>query len=301
MTDILPLARTTPLGPFTVGRLGYGCWRFAGTPVAEARAKVEAARAAGMTLLDTAAIYGYGETGFGEAEERLGDLFAADTALRDQVVLVTKGGIHPPVPYDSRRENLVASAEASLKRLKTEVIDLFLVHRPDFLASHEEVGSALSELVQSGKVRSVGVSNYTVAQTRALQAHLDVPLVATQPEMSALCVDTLYDGTLDLAQELGLRPMAWSPLAGGALATGRGEHPRLAAVVAELDRIASEQGVARDAVAMAWVLAHPSQPIALIGSQSPERIKASAAAYDVQLTRRDWYAVLEASIGEAMP
>ncbi|MEL6583702.1 MAG: aldo/keto reductase [Pseudomonadota bacterium] len=301
MSAFLPLPRTTTLGPFTVGRLAYGCWRFAGTPVVKARAKIHAARAAGMSLLDTAAIYGYGETAFGEAEERLGDLFAADAALRGQIVLVTKAGIHPPAPYDSRKSTLIASAEASLKRLRTDVLDVFLIHRPDFLASHEEVAAALSELVQTGKARTVGVSNYTPAQTRALQAHLDVPLVATQPEFSALCSAPLDDGTLDLAQEFGMCAMAWSPLGGGALATGTGDHPRLANVIVELDRIANAQGTSRDLVALAWVLAHPAHPIALIGSQTPARIAAAAGAYDIKLTRRDWYAVLEASRGAPMP
>ena len=295
------MTRTITVGPLTVSRLGYGCWRFSGSSVAEAQAKVEAALAAGITLLDTAPIYGFGEEGFGDAEARLGDLFAAQPGLRDQLTLVTKAGIHPPVPYDSSYANLMSSAEASLQRLKTDVIDLFLIHRPDFLASHAEVGRALSELVASGKVRAVGVSNYTPAMTRALQAHCDVPLVATQPEFSALHPAPLYDGTLDLAQELGLMTMAWSPLGGGALATGQGDHPRLGAVVAALDRIAAEQDTRRDAVALAWVLAHPAHTVALIGSQSPERIRASAAAYDVTMSRADWYAILEASLGERMP
>ncbi|MGB0497799.1 MAG: aldo/keto reductase [Rubricella sp.] len=300
MPDALPIARTTRLGPFEVDRLGYGCWRFAGTPLADARAKVGAAIDAGMTLLDTAPIYGFGETAFGEAEERLGDLFAAEKGLRERVVLVTKGGIHPPAPYDSRKETLIASAEASLERLRTDVIDLFLIHRPDLLAAHEEVAGALDHLVESGKVRAVGVSNYTVAQARALQAHLSIPLAATQPEFSALHTAPLHDGVLDHAQEAAMAVMAWSPLAGGRLARG-GDDARTARVIEVLDRIAEEQGAQRDHVALAWVLAHPARPIALVGSQSPERIRASARAFDVRLTRRDWYEILEASLGEAMP
>ncbi len=292
MSDILTVPRTRALGPFEVGTLAYGCWRFAGTPLEEARAKVGAALEIGANLLDTAAIYGFGETGFGEAEERLGDLFAADPGLRERVVLVTKGGIVPPEPYDSRAPELIASAEASLKRLKVDAIDVFLVHRPDLLVSHEEVAGALSDLRARGVVREVGVSNFTPAQTRALQSFLDFPMVVTQPEISVGETSALFDGTLDLAQEVGLTPMAWSPLGGGALMTGDGP------VAAELDRIG---GGDRAAAALAWLMAHPARPIPILGSQTPDRIRAAAAAYDIQMTRRDWYAVLEASLGHPMP
>ena len=265
------MKRNITVGPFTVSRLGYGYWRFSGSSVAEAQVKVEAALEAGITILDTAPICGFGKEGFGDAEARLGDLFAAQPGMRDQVTLVTKAGIHPPVPYDSSYANLMSSAEASPQWLKTDVIDPFLIHWPaDFLASDAEAGRALSELVASGKVRAVGVSSYTPAMTRPLQAQFDVPVVATQPEFSAAHPAPPYDGTLDLAQELGMITMAWSPPVGGALA-------------------------------LAWVLAHPANTLDLIGSQSPKRISASAAAFDVTMSQADWYAILEASLGERMP
>ncbi|MFS4438320.1 aldo/keto reductase [Paracoccaceae bacterium GXU_MW_L88] len=302
MSDIIPISQTVSLGPFEVGRLGYGCWRFAGTPVESAREKIAAAQEwPGKLLLDTAPIYGFGETGFGEAEERLGDLFAADKGLRDEVVLVTKAGIEPPAPYDSRKERLIQSAEASLRRLKTDVLDVFLIHRPDLLVSHEEVAEALTTLRDAGKVREVGVSNFTTAQTRALAAKLPFPMAATQPEFSALATDEMENGTLDLAQELNLRPMAWSPLAGGMLATGQGDHPALSRVLKVIDDIAEELGSPRDAVALAFVLAHPSEPLALVGSQTPARIAASAAALETGLTRRQWYRIYEAKRGAPMP
>lgn len=302
--DILQIDRTRRLGPFEIGRLAYGCWRFAGTCVEEARAKLEAALEVGANVVDTADVYGYGTTGFGEAEERLGDLLAATPGLRERLVLVTKGGVQPPIPYDSRHNYLVGACEASLRRLKTEAVDLYLVHRPDLLASHEEVARALANLRQTGKIREAGVSNYTVAQTRALQHFLDFPLAATQPEISAWTVDAILDGTLDYAQEAALTPMAWSPLAGGALATGivhADQSERFAAVIGALDRIAEVVGAARDAVGMAWLLAHPSGIVPIIGSQSAERIRSAADAYQVRLTRRQWYSVLEARLGRRMP
>lgn len=302
--DPLPLQRSRRLGPFEIGRLAYGCWRFAGTGVEEARIKLEAALEIGANVVDTADVYGYGKTGFGEAEERLGDLLAATPGLRERVVLVTKGGVQPPIPYDSRRDYLIGACEASLRRLKVDVVDVYLVHRPDLLAPHEEVARALNELRQAGKIREAGVSNYTVAQTRALQHFLDFPLVVTQPEISAWTADAIVDGTLDYAQEAALTPMAWSPLAGGAVATGivhADESERFEAVIDALDQIAETVRAARDAVGMAWLLAHPAGIVPIIGSQSVERIRRAADAYSVPINRRQWYSVLEARLGRKMP
>jgi predicted oxidoreductase len=155
-----------------------------------------------------------------------------------------------------------------------------------------------------GKVREVGVSNYTVAQTRALQHFLDFPLAAIQSEISAWMPDAILDGTLDYTQEARLTPMAWSPLAGGALATGigpEGDSERFSHLVVALDKIAEASGVERDAVGMAWLLAHPAGIVPIIGSQSPTRIRSAASAYAVKMTRRHWYSVLEARLGRRMP
>ncbi|MEP2533468.1 aldo/keto reductase [Shimia sp.] len=302
MKDALPIARRADIGPFEAGRIAYGCWRFAGFAPHEAQAKIDAALAIGANLMDTAAVYG-GTAGFGGAEKVLGDVIAGSPGLRDQIVLVTKGGIHPPIPYDSRAHTLINSCEASLARLKTDRIDVFLIHRPDLLASYDEVAGALTTLRADGKIRAAGVSNFSPAQIRALQSKLDFPLVATQPEFSPTCVGALEDGSTDIAQELGLALMAWSPLGGGRLVPGaRGEPGSVdARVLAVLEEIAHRNEVGVDHAALAWVLAHPATGFALIGTQSPERITASARAYDVQMTRRDWYAVLEAAKGTSMP
>nr|WP_306264721.1 aldo/keto reductase [Pararhizobium sp. IMCC3301] len=308
MSPHLNLQRSGKMGRFEIGRLAYGCWRFSGSSLTEARSKLGAALESGANLIDTAAIYGLRTEGFGGAESALGDLLDADKGLREQIVLVTKAGIHPPLPYDSTRDNLISSCEASLQRLKTDRIDVFLIHRPDLLASHEEVAGALNTLRREGKILEAGVSNYSLAQTRALQAFVDFPFVATQPEISALATDALFDGTLDMCQEWSMTAMAWSPLAAGALATGalatgRGssDEAQLARIVAEIDRIAGANETSREAVALAWLLAHPAGIVPIIGSQQPDRIKAAALAFDVQMTRRDWYAILEASLGRKMP
>ena len=298
-TTPLDLTKTTLLNGREVGRLAYGCWRFPGTPQQDVAEKIEAAFEIGANVIDTADIYGAGE-----AETMLGNWLGEQPSRRDQMVLVTKGGITPPVPYNSSKDHLTAACEASLRRLRTDHVDLYLIHRPDILTGAQEVAAALTALRDSGKVAAVGVSNHSLEQTRALQAFLDFPLAASQPEISAWVTDALFDGTLDHAQAAGLLPMAWSPLAGGVLATGvapEDGRDRFENLIAVLDRIAGANEVTRDCVALAWLLAHPSGIMPILGTQSPDRIKASAGTYEVSMTRRDWYDVLEAVLGRKMP
>jgi len=284
-----------------VSRLAWGMWRFKGDDLALARALVDAALDSGINLFDTADIYGYdGRDGFGAAEVQLGRLFAADPGLRRAMVLASKGGIIPGVPYDSSADYLTAACEASLRRLGTDHLDLFQVHRPDVLTHPAEVARALESLVASGKVRSVGVSNYTPSQTAALVAHLGIPLASLQPEFSPLALEPLTDGTLDLAMQHGIAVLAWSPLAGGRLGTP-GEDERAMQVRAELDAQAMRSAVSRSAAAYAWLMAHPAGVIPIVGSQQVHRIREAADAYRVVWTRADWYRVLVAARGIALP
>jgi predicted oxidoreductase len=291
-----------------IGPIGYGCWRFAGSDVATARTKIETALEVGMTLIDTADIYGYDGSapapggGFGEAEDLLGRVLADTPGLRDQIVLATKGGITPPVPYDSSPAYLRDACEASLRRLQTDVIDLYQIHRPDLLAHPADVAVALDQLVASGKVRAVGVSNCTVAQTRALQAHLDTQLATTQPEFSPLALDPITDGSFDLAMETGLVPLAWSPLAGGRLAGDIDPLDDRAAAVAQVcDRLADEHDVSRTALLLAWAMRHPAGVVPIVGTQQPDRIRGIARATEVEMTPSQWYEILVAGRGEPMP
>ena len=291
-----------------IGPMAYGCWRFAGTDVSPAREKLETALECGMTLIDTADIYGYDGSesapggGFGAAEELLGRVLAATPGLRDRMVLASKGGITPPVPYDSSANYLRAACEASLRRLRCETLDLYQIHRPDLLAHPEDVAHVLDELVTSGKVRAVGVSNHTIAQTRALQTWLWTTLASSQPEFSPLSLDPITDGTLDLCMEAGMVPLGWSPLGGGRLG-GEVDPADLRAVeVAHVcDRIADEQGVTRSAVLLAWAMRHPAGVVPIIGTQRVERIRECARAVDVELTSYQWYEILVAGRGEPMP
>jgi hypothetical protein len=277
-------------------------WRLAenGRTAAEAAALVHAALDAGITFLDTADIYGFdGAGGFGDAEALLGDVLAAEPALRDRMVLASKGGIMPPLPYDQSADYLNGAIDASLRRLKVDTIDLYQIHRPDILAHPQEVARVLDDALAAGKVRALGVSNYTMAQTAALNHFLGTKLVTTQPEISPLRITCFENGELDQAMMLGLTPMAWSPLGGGRLAAP--ESARDKAVAAALDAVAAAQGVSRTVAAYSWLMAHPAGIIPIIGSQNPARIAEGAEALKVQWSREEWYAVLVAARGEKLP
>ncbi|HEY5665064.1 MAG TPA: aldo/keto reductase [Ilumatobacter sp.] len=286
------------LGP--VGPLSFGTWRFTDTDLGAGQALLEAALDHGLNLIDTADVYGFdwGGTGFGQVEEILGAVLRVAPGLRDRMVLATKGGIVPPTPYDSSPAALTAACEASLRRLGVDVIDLYQIHRPDMFTHPADVAAALTALRDAGKIREVGVSNHTRHQVAALQHHLGFPLVSEQPEFSATELSALRDGTLDDCMRAGRVPLAWSPLAGGRLATGAGVRPEL---LAELDRLAAREGVDRSAVALAFVLAHPAAPVAIVGTQRVDRITSSVAALEVQLDRTDVYTIVQASEGVPLP
>ena len=301
-TEPRPLGREAQVGP-----LALGLWRFTGTDVGANAALVEAGLGLGMNLVDIADVYGldWGGTGFGACEENLGAVLRARPEMRDRMVLATKGGIAPPVPYDSSAAALRSACEASLRRLNTERIDLYQVHRPDMFTHPAELADTLDMLVADGLVGAVGVSNYTPSQTRALAAHLDAPLASTQPEYSAACLDPLRDGTLDLCAEIGMVPLAWSPLAGGRLVAPSPDHVAgngvRSELLATLDRLAEREGVDRAAVCVAFVLAHPTAPVAIVGTQQVGRLESLQAALGVHLDRNDVYDVIEASEGQPLP
>ena len=287
------------------GPLGFGCWRFTHADTAAAQRVLEAALDAGLTLVDTADVYGldWGGSGFGTVEERLGDVLRAAPRLRDHMVLATKGGIVPPVPYDSSATALRAACEASLRRLGVEYVDLYQVHRCDLFTHPAEVADTLAALVTEGKVREVGASNHTPAQHEALATALaerGVRLAATQVEYSAAHLDPLRDGTFDLAMRTGTSVLAWSPLAGGGLAGGAGD-PERAELLARRDELAARYDTDRATIALAFALAHPARPIVLVGSQDPGRLATATAALDVPLTRTDAYAIVAASEGRPLP
>jgi predicted oxidoreductase len=304
MTDYLPLpqaSRLLGLSGIAVSPLAWGMWRFKGSHPGGADRLVRAALDNGFSLLDTADIYGLDNAeSFGAAEALLGRVLAADPSLRRRFVLASKGGIRPPTPYDSSPEYLLAACDASLRRLKTDTIDLYQIHRPDTLAHPQDVAETLVKLHDAGKIRAAGVSNYSVSQTTVLQSFLPFPLATQQPEFSALYIEPIVDGVLDHAIERDMAVLAWSPLGGGRLGREAVDE-RSRAVIAALDSIAQRESTSRVAVALAWVMAHPSRPIPIIGTQNAERMSDARRALEVRLTRADWYAVLSASRQQRLP
>ncbi len=283
-----------------VSPIAWGMWRFEGDDVKLAREKVEAAFEAGITLFDTADIYGADTpAGFGSSETLLGKVFADAPHLRGKMVLASKGGIVIGIPYDQSRSYIASAIDASLKRLGVDHIDLWQVHRPDVLTHPAELAKALEAAKAAGKIGSIGVSNFTIAQTQALMRYLDSPLTSIQPELSALTLDPIVDGTLDMAMADNLAVLAWSPLGGGRIVNPGTDRERAVAIALQAE--ADKQGVSLTAVAVSWIMAHPSRAIPIIGSQNPDRIRAAGEALKVRWTRSSWYAVYVAARGEPLP
>lgn len=257
----------------------------------------------GITTFDHADIYGSYEV-----EELFGQALAAEPSLRERIELVTKCGIQLVSPnrpqthihhYDTGREHIIASAERSLRNLRTDTLDLLLIHRPDPLMDADEVAAALTALLAAGKVRHVGVSNFTSRQFELLQSRLDAPLVTNQIELSVLYLAPLHDGTLDLLQQRRVPPMAWSPVAGGRLFSPSDDRARR--VRATLETIGGDIGASVDQVALAWLLRHPARVLPVLGTGKIERLREAAAAEHITLDRQQWFAVWQASAGHEVP
>jgi predicted oxidoreductase len=278
--------------------------------VPSGRAAVIAAYEAGYTLFDHADIYCDGE-----AEKIFGVALKEISGMRERVVIASKCGIRKPnepqpgapYRYDFSGDYLIRCCEQSLQRLGVETIDIYQLHRPDYLADFDEVAAAFCQLKQQGKVREFGVSNFRPAQLAALQKACPMPLVVNQIEISLACLGPFEDGTLDQCQAERITPLAWSPLAGGLLADGAKrilpaqQAYRTDKIVAALDSLAAAKGVSRMVVALAWLLKHPSGIVPIVGSTNPARIREALKAADLELTREEWYRLLEAARGERLP
>ncbi|VWX47141.1 aldo/keto reductase family oxidoreductase [Novosphingobium sp. 9U] len=302
MNLLPPLESRRPLGKsgLAVSALAWGNWRLCGDDVNAVVKLLHAALEAGIDLIDTADIYGPdNDEPFGAAESLLGRALATDPALRDKFTIATKGGISMGVPYDSSAAYLTSAIEASLQRLGTDRVELWQIHRPDILTHPSEITRAVTQAHKAGKIRSFGVSNFTVSQIATLQQFLDLPIVSTQPEFSPLKLAPLENGELDQAIAMDIAVMAWSPLGGGRLANPADE--RATAAAAALDEVAEEFGVSRTAAAYSWIMAHPARPIPIVGSQKADRIAEAADALKVRWDRARWYGVLVAAKGEPLP
>jgi predicted oxidoreductase len=280
----------------TLSRLIYGMWRLSDdtdTSASHVQAKIEACLAQGITTMDQADIYG----GY-EAEEVLGHTLRAAPQLRDQIEIVTKCDILVGAGryastrvkhYDTSAAHIAASVDHSLQLMATDYIDLLLIHRPDPLMDHRETGAALDAAVASGKVGSVGVSNFKPHDWNLLQSAMQTPLVTNQIEISVLETSAFTNGDLAFLQERDVPAMAWSPLAGGALFSG--DNPKLLALLGTIGDGDSA------AAAVAWLLAHPARILPVLGTNNLSRIQALDAACGIAMDRETWFEIYEAANG----
>ncbi|EOU9608697.1 aldo/keto reductase family oxidoreductase [Cronobacter dublinensis] len=290
-----------PQGP-TFSRLVMGYWRLMEWNYAarDLVGFIEQHLELGITTVDHADIYGdY------QCEAAFGEALRLAPHLREKMEIVTKCGIATTAKpenaighYITDRAHIIHSAENSLRLLNTDVLDLLLIHRPDPLMDADEIAEAFLALHKSGKVRHFGVSNFTPAQFSLLQSRLPFTLATNQVEISPVHQPLLLDGTLDLLQQLRIRPMAWSCLGGGRLFSDE----RYAPLRAELQQVAEETGAETpEQVVYAWVMRLPSRPLPIIGSGKIERVKSAVGALSLELSRQQWFRIRKAALGYDVP
>jgi predicted oxidoreductase len=286
--------------------MAYGTWRLLATqPTAqEINRRLNVCLENGITTIDTAEIYGKYEV-----EQALGGALALSPGLRDKLEIVTKAGIYVPCAfhperrtahYDATAARLVKSLDKSLRLLGTDRIDLFLVHRPDWLTRADDTAAGLNALMRVGKIAAAGVSNYSASQFDLLNGLMEQPLATNQIEFNLFHMAPITDGTLHQCEKLGVLPMAWSPLAGGRLFDPENHASRsLAAVAAGMAK--RYDGATLEQLAYAWIMAHPSRPLPVVGTNKIERIQSASQADAMTLEREDWYALWEAAQGHKVP
>lgn len=236
------------------------------------------------------------EYGNGKIQELFGKAIFSKSFKREDIVISTKAGLRKDnkgnISYDHSAQHIKNSVGASLKKLKTDYIDIFLLENHDPLFNVEEAASILSELVVSGYIRAIGVSNFNASQHRLLAAHLSYPIITNHIELSILQTAAITDGRLDFIKEQYSKPMAWAPLAGGRILTGKDK--KTVKVRSVLQAVGKQHGVNVEEVAVAWLYKLGALP--LIGSADKKRIKNAASAYSIDLSREEWYKIYNATL-----
>ncbi len=286
----------------TLSPIVAGAWRLADwawTPE-QRRAWVEANLELGISSFDHADIYGQYRV-----EALFGEALALAPGLRQRLQLISKCGIRLASAggqgqginhYDTSPAHVRASVERSLTALRTDHLDLLLIHRPDALLDADELAATFEGLRAAGKVLHFGVSNFTPAQLALLQRR--IPLATNQIELSPLHLDPLHDGTLDQCQDLGLRPMIWSPLAGGRIFTS--DDAAAVRVRETLTALEQELDVSSVTLLMAWAMRHPSRPHPIIGTRRIELSRQAVAALGLKLDAQQWYRLWQAGAGHGV-
>jgi len=300
-------------GPQNVSAVVMGCMRMPALSVEAATKMICTATEKGVNFFDHATCYGDGE-----AETRFGDAFPQTGLKREDIFLQSKCGLHfDRKEFDWSKEDILVSTDGILKRLKTEWLDVLLLHRPDLLFDPEEVAEAFSQLKKSGKVRHFGVSNVTPGQLELLKKYVEVPLVFNQLQFSLeqtqLIDNGLYlnnlttersinrdNGILDYCRLHDITIQAWSPLQFGMFKGCFVDHPAFPELNRVLGELGEKYGVSRTAIAIAWILRHPARMQAIAGTMNPEHLKDICSATGVFLTHQEWYALYLAS-GKFLP
>ncbi|MYM98074.1 aldo/keto reductase [Duganella vulcania] len=298
-TDLTCPAVATSRGGPALSRIVAGMWRMNEwhmTPQ-QRLGFVEQCLAMGVTSFDHADIYG----GYG-VEALFGEALALQPSLRARMQLVSKCGIklvsparpaHTIQHYDTSASHIIASAEHSLRQLRTDHLDLLLIHRPDPLMDFDEIAGAFERLRADGKVRHFGVSNFSRHQFECL--HRRIPLATNQVEFSPLHVAPMFDETFDGLQDLGVAPMIWSALAGGRLFSR--DDAGGARVRAAIQQVADALGRPFGSVVYAWIMQLPGRPLPLTGSGRIEAVAEAVQATQFSLSREQWFAILRAARG----
>ena len=293
------MERVALTGKLEFSRLIYGMWRLAedhDTSVKHVEAKIQSCLDQGITTFDQADIYG----GY-SAEALMGAALKANPSLVKQMEIITKcdilvdAGRHSGTRvkhYNTSRDHIHASVDASLKEMGIDHIDLLLIHRPDPFMDHHDTGAALDALVSSGKVGSIGGSNFRPWDWELLQSAMKYQLVTNQIEISLKKIAPFTNGDLAFHQRHGHRLMAWSPLGGGDLMGGNSGVARV------IDRLATENDVDRAAVAVAFLLMHPAGILPVLGTNTLSRISTISDAMTLKLDRQDWFELYEAALGQ---
>ncbi len=283
----------------SISRIIYGMWRLAddiNTSSKHISDKVNLCLDQGITSFDQAAVYG-----LYSAEALFGEVLKANPSLRQKIEIVSKCGIVNPSDryagvsvshYDTSREHIFNSVDASLKNMATDYLDLLLIHRQDPFLDHHETGKALDDLIKSGKVKEVGVSNFKSWDFTLLQSAMKSHLVTNQIEMSLAATDSFTNGDLAFHQERATTIMAWSPLGGGKLMKDKGILGKA------LKKIAVNQNVDIAAVAVAWLLAHPARICPVMGTNNLNRIAKISDAMNVKMDRESWFELYTASFND---
>ena len=283
----------------SISRIIYGMWRLAddiNTSSKHISDKVNLCLGQGITSFDQAAVYG-----LYSAEALFGEVLKANPSLRHKIEIVSKCGIVNPSDryagvsvshYDTSREHIFNSVDASLKNMATDYLDLLLIHRQDPFLDHHETGKALDDIIKSGKVKEVGVSNFKSWDFTLLQSAMKSHLVTNQIEMSLAATASFTNGDLAFHQERATTIMAWSPLGGGKLMKDKGILGKA------LKKIAVNQNVDIAAVAVAWLLAHPARICPVMGTNNLNRIAKISDAMNVKMDRESWFELYTASFND---